>query len=151
MKIGVKAFVIYEKKVLLILRDNISTIPYPNTWNLPGGGVEEGEDFDTALRRELMEEIDIAPVRIVCAGSQTFSDGKSVVRYFIRLTREEFTQLKLGDEGQEMRFFSLDETGVLPFSPYLGDFISENKNYLKEIIENNVEIVSERLGLELRF
>jgi len=39
---------------------------YPDCWKIPGGGIEEGEDKETALRREVKEEtgIDISPYRI---------------------------------------------------------------------------------------
>lgn len=32
-----------EDQILLILREDIPTIPYPNMWDLPGGHVEEGK------------------------------------------------------------------------------------------------------------
>lgn len=147
MDIGVKAFVVFEGKILLILRDNIPTIPFPDFWNLPGGGVEEGEDFDTALRRELVEEIGVIPADIVRMGTESFDDNRTVIRYLVCLDTDEVGQLKLGDEGQEMRFFEFGEILKLPVPPYLGDFVHKNKEYLKMIIEDGAEIIPEKLGL----
>jgi len=147
MDIGVKAFVVFEGKILLILRDNVPTIPYPDFWNLPGGGVEKGEDFDTALRRELMEEIGMIPANIVRIGVESFDDNRTVIRYLVRLDTDEVEQLKLGDEGQEMKFFAFDEMLKLPMPPYLGNFVQKNKEYLKMIIEDGAEIIPEKLGL----
>lgn len=45
-----------ENEVLLLLRDNKSTITFPNHWTLVGGKVEEGETPETAAQRELREE-----------------------------------------------------------------------------------------------
>ena len=148
MKLGVKALVVYDKKMLLILRDNIPMIPYPNTWNLPGGGVEDGEGADEALRRELMEEISVIPKHIERMGFEQYPDDKAVIRYLIRIDKDEKKRLKLGDEGQEMQFFSIDETIALPLSHYIGNFIRRNEGYLKEIIEENAQIISQKLGLE---
>ncbi len=147
MDIGVKAFIVFEGKVLLILRDNIPTIAYPNYWNLPGGGVEDGEDFDTALRRELGEEISVIPANIVRMGTETFDDKRVVIRYLSRLDTEEVARLKLGDEGQEMKFCTVDETLQLPLPPYLGNFISKNKESLRGIVENDADVIPEKLGL----
>ena len=43
----------------MVLRDNIPTIAYPNTWNTPGVGIENGESPREAIVRELQEEIDL--------------------------------------------------------------------------------------------
>lgn len=45
-----------EGEVLLLLRDNKSTINYPNHWTLIGGKVEAGETPERAAHRELEEE-----------------------------------------------------------------------------------------------
>jgi 8-oxo-dGTP diphosphatase len=41
---------------LLLLRDNKSTITFPNHWTLIGGKVEDSETPETAAHRELAEE-----------------------------------------------------------------------------------------------
>ena len=43
-------------EVLLLLRDNKSTIVYPNHWTLVGGKVEDGETPEMGAHRELAEE-----------------------------------------------------------------------------------------------
>jgi 8-oxo-dGTP diphosphatase len=45
-----------EGEVLLLLRDNKSTITFPNHWTLIGGKVEIGETPEMAAHRELAEE-----------------------------------------------------------------------------------------------
>ncbi|MGO7159331.1 NUDIX hydrolase, partial [Rhizobium johnstonii] len=42
--------------VLLARRSSRRTV-HPDRWSLPGGHVEEGEDAETAMCRELIEEI----------------------------------------------------------------------------------------------
>ena len=45
-----------EGEVLLMLRDNQSTIVYPNHWTLIGGKVGEGETPEIAAHRAIEEE-----------------------------------------------------------------------------------------------
>lgn len=45
-----------EGEVLLLLRDNKSTIVFPNHWTLIGGKAEGGETPEMAAHRELLEE-----------------------------------------------------------------------------------------------
>lgn len=54
-----------EGQLLLQLRDDKPTIPYPNTWTLFGGSVEPGEPPVYAAARELEEELELSlPLRL---------------------------------------------------------------------------------------
>lgn len=44
-----------DGRILMQLRDDRAWVS-PNQWTMPGGGIEEGEDPETAARRELLEE-----------------------------------------------------------------------------------------------
>jgi len=44
-------------EILLLLRDNKPEIPYPNTWDLPGGQMEGSELPSECIRRETDEEL----------------------------------------------------------------------------------------------
>ena len=44
-------------EVLLFLRDNKPGIPYPNTWDFPGGHIEGNETPRECISREMGEEL----------------------------------------------------------------------------------------------
>jgi 8-oxo-dGTP diphosphatase len=96
-----------EGKVLLQLRDDDPAIRYPNLWGTFGGQVEEGETPEEAIVRELDEELGYR-----LSGPEYFGnfplDG-----YDIHMYRKIDHDLALDTltvrEGQEGRFFSLDE------------------------------------------
>jgi nucleoside triphosphatase len=43
----------------LFIRQNKQGGAYPNTYHVPGGGIDVGEDIDKAVRREILEETNI--------------------------------------------------------------------------------------------
>jgi len=54
-------------------------------WVFPGGGVEEGEDFDTALEREMMEETGLNLVSYQRMFDQLEKNGSSCIFYSCEL------------------------------------------------------------------
>src|SRR3989338_5696125 len=130
------AILVHKNKVLLVLRDDIPTISDPNTWNLPGGVVEEGEDFMTGCLREIEEEVNIKPNELFQIDEFTWPGGTSKHRgYFHKLTDEEAQSAKLGNEGQKIGFFSFEGLAGIKLSGtirYQYQFHQEN---LKNLIE----------------
>ena len=77
----VTGVVIRDGKFLLIhrLRDG------NEYWVFPGGGVEEGEDFETALKREMMEETGLMLVSYQRLFEQLEKDGSCCIFYSCEL------------------------------------------------------------------
>src|SRR5438477_11641273 len=48
-----------ERKILLQQRDDRPDLSFPGYWTTFGGKVEDGETPDEAIRRELLEEIEL--------------------------------------------------------------------------------------------
>lgn len=57
-----------DGKFLMQLRDDLPNIFYPGHWALFGGHIEPDEPPDTAIRRELLEEIAYTPPTIAKFG-----------------------------------------------------------------------------------
>jgi len=61
-----------EKEQYLIGKMPVERGVFPGEWGLPGGGIEDGETIETALRRELREELGL---EILDIRPLFFSDG----------------------------------------------------------------------------
>ena len=56
--LGVKALVINKNNEILLVKHT-----YSSGWYLPGGGVDRGESYHAAIKRELKEEVGICPTK----------------------------------------------------------------------------------------
>jgi len=143
-KPGAKAIVCYQNKFLLVLRDNDPDIAYPNKWNLPGGGINEGESPEAGMKRELEEEINLKQPNLVYTGTTTYDDGSLVYRYFCNLTDQQFNEIKLLSEGQRLDWFTLDEAlGLIEkngYSPYLSAYLQKFAKDIRVFLEGGNEV-----------
>ncbi|MEI1249407.1 NUDIX hydrolase [Rhizobium aouanii] len=92
--------------VLLARRSSRRTV-HPDRWSLPGGHIEDGEDAETAMRRELMEEIGVTPQRWQFAGKFVLEGrpGASVTFHLYRVDQWHGDPRLIDDEHTELRWF----------------------------------------------
>lgn len=110
---GVKVALINNGKVLTILRDNIPNIPYPNMWDLAGGGRENEESPYETMRREVLEElnIDIPKSNVVWVKhyESVTKPGKESVFMVANISDHQIESIKFGEEGQGYKMVTFQE------------------------------------------
>jgi 8-oxo-dGTP pyrophosphatase MutT (NUDIX family) len=116
--------VLEDGRYLMQLRDDFPHVWYPGFWGLFGGGIEAGEDFTAALRRELREELELE-----IGGARLFTTFdfdmqptglRKYRRYYceVAVTGAAWKRMVL-HEGAEVRAFTGDEVLALSkLAPY---------------------------------
>lgn len=110
---GCKIALICDGQILTILRDDKEDIPWPNMWELPGGGREGNEPPFECVAREVYEELSIQLSKADVIWFQIYPsmlDGNKKSVFLVgRLTQEQFESIIFGDEGQGYKLVSFEE------------------------------------------
>lgn len=93
--------------VLLLLRDDKVDIPFPNMWDIPGGKVENGETAENAIRREMMEELELQNLGKIKLFKIFTSENLTDYIFWKRLNLNP-AEIDLR-EGQRIEYFSLEK------------------------------------------
>ena len=130
---GCKIALLCGDSVLTILRDYKPSIPWPNMWELPGGGREGDETPFECVAREVFEELGIHLTEDNLLGSKVYPsmlfERKQSVFMVSQLSQEQFDSIVFGDEGQGYKLMSIDEfLGSDKVVPQLQERL---KDYLK--------------------
>lgn len=131
---GVKAALLVEQSILVILRDNKPDIPWPNTWELPGGGREGQETPLECLQREVWEELGLTLTEESIIWSKIYPSmldkDRSAVFVVGRISQEQYREIRFGDEGQAYKLMSIEEflhskQAVFQLQERLRDYLEE--------------------------
>jgi 8-oxo-dGTP diphosphatase len=96
--LSAKVIIRDEKDRCLLIKRSLNTRGNPGQWDLPGGKVEHGEDFDLALLREVEEECGL-PVQLDhVVGAAEWDLGDRMVSYIILEGHPLGRQITLSEE-----------------------------------------------------
>ena len=133
---GCKIALICDGRILIILRDDKPTIPWPNLWELPGGGREGDESPFECVAREVYEELGIHLTEDCLFWSKVYPsmlyEGRQSVFMVGQLSQEQFGNIIFGDEGQAYKLMNiekfLDSKQAVPqLQGRLGEYLEEVK------------------------
>ena len=132
---GCKIALFCGDKLLTILRDDKASIPWPNMWELPGGGREGDESPFECAAREVFEELGIHLTEDCLLWSKVYSsmlfEGKESVFLVGKLAQEQFDKIVFGDEGQGYKLMSIEE--FLGSDKVVPQLQGRVRDYLEEV------------------
>jgi 8-oxo-dGTP diphosphatase len=105
-------------QILLQQRDNKPGLPFAGYWTTFGGAIEDGETPDEAMRRELLEEIELElPLKLWKVFEHLQRNGQLVVEQYVYVgwIDRAAEDIKL-NEGQALGYFGLDDMDKLPIA-----------------------------------
>jgi ADP-ribose pyrophosphatase YjhB (NUDIX family) len=107
-RVSVKALIKDEKGRVLVIKED------QDTWSLPGGGLDFGEEAVDGLKRELKEElgVDDANVKdVICVKTLDLAEKQAWLMWVVYDVEPKNTDFKLGKgvtEATESRFIDAD-------------------------------------------
>lgn len=130
---GAKVALFVGDKLLITLRDDFDHIPWPNLWDLPGGGREGDETPFETVARETREEVglNLTPAHVMWQRLYPSAHGPGFNWFFVAAVPARMAaDVIFGDEGQGWGFVSLDsflklEQVVPTYAPRLRDWLAE--------------------------
>ena len=132
---GCKIALLCGDSVLTILRDDKPSIPWPNMWELPGGGREGDETPFECVAREVFEELGIHLTEDNLLGSKVYPsmlfERKQSVFMVGQLRQEQFDNITFGNEGQAYKLMNIKE--FLTSSQVVPQLQGRLRDYLEEV------------------
>lgn len=106
-----------QGRVLLQLRDLKPSIVYPGHWGFFSGSIDEGEEPEPAAFRELWEELEFRPMKLIKLGARQVPEVKVLSHVFYCRLEVPIQKLVL-HEGMDLGLFTWEEIRTLSlYSP----------------------------------
>lgn len=140
--LAVRVLLIDENGKILILKRSTDSKTNPGKWELPGGKVDQGESFDQALIREVLEEtelkISLDHVVGVCEQNLPFIRAVHIIMSGNILEGD----LNLSKEHEGYAWIFFDNLLDYELTDWLYDFMTNQYNNSTDIEENTDKVSS---------
>ena len=132
LRIGVGAIVLNNENKIFVGKRADNPI---DKWQMPQGGVDKGENFITAMKRELKEEtnLDGEVTSILSTCSHYGSIFGDILLICVVMNVNDFSNMQAADDAEELSFFDIYDLPELAFYCH-NKFINE---YKKIFSKNN--------------
>lgn len=130
---GAKLALMAGDRLLVLLRDDIPTIPFPGMWDFPGGGREGQETPEETVLRELAEEtgLILSPDALVWKRPYRRMGGTEAVWFFVAHVPQDWIgQEVLGDEGTALQWMPIEDYQAHPKS--ISGLVERLRHYLED-------------------
>ncbi len=133
---GVKAIIYSRDCFLLTLRDGRAK-RFPYCWHFPGGGIEDNEKPKEAVRREIEEELCFSSNEYQYIKKIEGLDGGKLYLFSLKIDRLQEDNFKIGNEGLEYKFMTLNEMEGIKLTDHTKMFVREERNLLLRLLSGN--------------
>jgi 8-oxo-dGTP diphosphatase len=132
--VAVKGLILHQGKALIVQRANDDEIG-GGTWELVGGKIEFGENLETALVREIKEEVglDVTVDKILYATTFKTDPTRQVV-ILTYLCRSNSREVVLSKEHIDYRWSTKEQLRLLLTPEIISDFEKNNVFSLEELL-----------------
>ena len=139
--LSLKALLIDADGRCLLLRRSAASKNNAGKWEMPGGKLDPGENFDVALAREVREEtgLTIRPIRPFETVMSELPERQVV--YLVMLAQAEPGRVRLSDEHDMFQWTPPGKLDEIDFSP---QFRSVARHY-KQFVESQAPVTPPKL------
>ena len=123
--LAVKALIADDQGRVLAIRRSLDSKQFKHAWDLPGGKVDPGENFDVALVREVAEETGLSVVLEGVAGAIEYEMPASRLAVLVLRARRVGGDVTLSSEHDDFVWARLGDLPALDFHGQLRAFIVE--------------------------
>jgi 8-oxo-dGTP diphosphatase len=123
--LAVRLLVFNNKGEVLLLRRSGTSKTNPGRWELPGGKMDAGEAFDTALAREVLEETGLVVNIHHAAGTAEQQVPAWHVIHIVMTGTLESGNVRVSDEHGEFRWVPIEKMRDMPLADWLEDYYAK--------------------------
>lgn len=124
MKRGVNIIIVDNQNRILILKRSPNVEFSPNSWDLPGGKVEDNESLKEAIKREAKEESGL-DVESEDNYFYVFHYPNEKINVYAFRTKLIGGNIQLNEEHTEFRWIPGDNWGTLDYTPSVAATLKE--------------------------